>query len=356
MRIHFVTTKLGDGSGGAIYDRNFYKILLEIYPGVKLFDDEFFLSRDKKIGQHINFWKFNDIYKQHLKELMNCDYLVINSRLYTRFIKLDFADSMRRYSDVKLIVIHHHNNYMTHAGVMRIIHKYFEMRILKCAEWLVIPNQYVIDELQDHYHFNNFCFLPSSFEKKKYNASSLDHGRILFVGNVEKRKGLIYGLKAFHFFYLKNKNYQFVIAGRYDKDSLYFKRLNRYIKKNHLEHAVLFEGRVTNARLDWLYSNSDLFLFPSLLEGYGWVMMEAMARGVPVIAFRNSSMPYTVKSNYNGMLVDNRCWKKMGRALNLIEDKKWLRKMQQGALATYHKAPSQKELNKKTKLFIQSWK
>jgi glycosyltransferase involved in cell wall biosynthesis len=40
-----------------------------------------------------------------------------------------------------------------------------------------------------------------------------------------------------------------------------------------------------------VYANADLFVFPSLYEGFGFPMLEAMSQGVPVIAARSSSLP-----------------------------------------------------------------
>lgn len=357
MRVHFLTTKIGNASGGAIYDQDFYTVLINKYPDTKLFDDEFFLNMYGKVGQSIGLIEFNDFYSKYADKLFDCDYLIINSRLYTRFMKTNIHKILRKYIDVNFLVIHHHNNYMSHKGVLYVIHQYFEMRILKAATQLIIPNQYVIDQLRKTYKLDNITCLPSSFEKRKYNISDLNTGNVLFVGNVERRKGLIYGLKAFNLFYKTHKGYKFRIAGKYDENDSYYKKLKTYIIENSLKEAVIFEGRVTDDRLDWLYSNSDLFLFPSLLEGYGWVMIEAMGRGVPVIAFDNSAMPYTVKNNYNGILIQNLNWEEMGKAMEqLLSNDEKLKKLQQGALSTYEKVPSKEDLNRQIDLFIETWK
>ncbi len=330
MRVHFLTTKITADSGGAIYDQIFYHVLAERFPQTKLLDDLFFLDQEGRAGRRAGLLDFNAFYHKHADYIFDCEYLIVNSRLYTRFMGTDIRRYLQKYPRVKLLVIHHHNNYMSHKGVLYLIHRHFEMRIIKAATDLVIPNQYVIDQLKKLYHLQNITCLPSSFEKRSYKISLLDTGNILFVGSVEKRKGLLYGLKAFGLFYETNKNYKFRIAGRFQEKDPYYKKLQAYIRKNALTEAVVFEGRVTEERLAWLYSNSDLFLFPSLLEGYGWVMIEAMGRGVPVVAFDNSAMPYSVRDGFNGALIENLNWKEMAAALGaLLSDREKLRKLQE---------------------------
>lgn len=356
MRIHFLTTKLGKASGGAIYDQDFYNVLRKKHSDVKLFDDECFLNIFGKAGEGAGLIKFNNFYKKYADKLFDCDYLIVNSRLYTRFLKTNLGNILRKYRKVRFLVIHHHNNYMNHKGLMYIIHRHFEMRILKKATQLIIPNQYVIDQLKKVYRLDNIICLPSSFEKKKYEISNLNTGNILFVGNIERRKGLIYGLKAFHLFSKTNKHYKFRIVGKFDENDSYYKKLKDFVNEKGLGGAVVFEGRVDDERLNWLYSHCDLFLFPSLLEGYGWVMIEAMGRGVPVMAFDNSAMPYTVKNDYNGILVDNLDWEKMGSSmLGLLSDKEMLKKLQQGALKTYEEVPSKAVLKQQIESFIETW-
>ena len=85
-------------------------------------------------------------------------------------------------------------------------------------------------------------------------------------------------------------------------------------------------------------------------------MIEAMGRGVPVMAFDNSAMPYTVKNNYNGILVDNLDWEKMGNSIvRLLSDKEMLKKLQQGALKTYEEVPSKATLKQQIESFIETW-
>lgn len=354
MRINYVLTKVSSRSGGAIYDANFCRILKTVYEDANLFDNEFVMSYCG--GKSKSLISFNNYYRKMKDMIFDCDCLIINSRMYTRFLRTNFKKEAARHKNTRIIVIHHHNNYETHKGLLRIIHKKYERRLLEAATDLVIPNVYVIERVKELFDVNNIVSLPSSFEKKEYKLTPFHNNRILFVGNVERRKGLEYGITAFAKYSKKNPDVTFVIAGKYDNDK-YYRSLCALVVKLGVKDRVVFEGRVSNERLDWLYSNSDLFLFPSLLEGYGWVMIEAMGRGVPVIGFDNSAMPYTIKDDVNGYLVGNKDVESMAKRIEgFYADESVMSRLQDGALETYRSVPSQEDLNSKTKVYIESWK
>lgn len=352
-RINFLTTTLSDASGGAIYDGAFFDILKSINPNVLLLDDAYFLSNNP--GKSNSLSDFNDIYNDSLDDIFNCDVLFMNSRLYTRFLKSDLSKIRKLRPNTKMIVLHHHSNYMNHAGLFYLIHKHFEMRVLRNSDSLIIPNQYIVDTLSKIGLSEKIVFLPSSFERGNPQISNLDNKELLFVGNVERRKGILYALKALNPIVKQDKNVLFRVAGKYDSADKYYRKLISYVEAHQLKDNVIFEGRVDDERLERLYSGCSLFVFPSLLEGYGWVMAEAMSHGLPVIAFDNSAMPYLVKSDYNGCLVRNKDWKGMSRAIqSLLMNKNKMIKLQKGALKTFDATPIKSYLEDKTRDYLEN--
>jgi glycosyltransferase involved in cell wall biosynthesis len=351
MKINYLTTSLNDKTGGAAYDESFYGMIKEIHNNITLIDDQTLLH-----GKSKSFLSFSKIYRDNLDRIFNADILILNSRLYTRFLFINNQEIKRRYPNLRIIMMHHHNNYMNHSGLQFQIHKYLELKMLHLADELVIPNQYVAEQLRIHHKIFNIIFLRTALEKKKYKVSSLDSKQVLFVGNIQYRKGLDYGIKAFRYLYEKDKEYKYLIIGNYKESDRYYKKLNRIIKKLHLENAVSFLGRVDDERLDDYYSHAEIFLYPSLLEGYGLVIMEAMGRGVPVICFNNSAIPYSVKNKYNGFLIDNKNYHKMGKALvKLAFSSNRKKKYQQGAVDTFNKAYSKEDLRQDMIQYIKSW-
>jgi len=66
---------------------------------------------------------------------------------------------------------------------------------------------------------------------------------------------------------------------------------------------VILTGAVSEHLLLDYYNLADVFVFPSVLEGFGLVMGEAMSCGKPVVAFNNSAIPEVVENGRSGFLV-----------------------------------------------------
>lgn len=114
---------------------------------------------------------------------------------------------------------------------------------------------------------------------------------ILFTAAEDPRKNFETLIKAFAILPKEyNNNYQLVIAGRSSRqwqDQL--QDLGASLGIN--EGKLISAGFVTDEELNLLYNAAALFVFPSLYEGFGLPILEAMSCGVPVIAANNSSIP-----------------------------------------------------------------
>lgn len=111
---------------------------------------------------------------------------------------------------------------------------------------------------------------------------------ILFVGNVEPKKNLGRLVEAYGLLRKRGTGHTLVIAGnaawgRAD--------LLRRVGELGLQESVLFTGIVRPQDLPSVYTLADLFVFPSLYEGFGLPPLEAMVSGVPVVASNRASLP-----------------------------------------------------------------
>ncbi len=109
---------------------------------------------------------------------------------------------------------------------------------------------------------------------KKYNVN---HPYLLSVGSIEKRKNqgiLISALKK------SQSNLSLVIVG---KPGSYKNELIKSIKKNNLKDRVVFVHGAKTSEIAALYSRASLFAYPSLYEGFGIPILEALSSKVPVI-------------------------------------------------------------------------
>jgi len=114
---------------------------------------------------------------------------------------------------------------------------------------------------------------------------------ILSVGTIEPRKNLNTLLEAYHALRHQGAEFKLVIVGK--KGWLYHGFFRR-LRDLGLEDEVIFPGFVSDEDLPALYSAADLFIFPSLYEGFGLPPLEAMACGTPVVTSDVSSLPEIV--------------------------------------------------------------
>jgi glycosyltransferase involved in cell wall biosynthesis len=108
---------------------------------------------------------------------------------------------------------------------------------------------------------------------------------VLAVGAIQTRKNTLNAVRAVASL---PANYQLVLAGGNGYGS---EIVRDFIHGAGLDARVKLLGYVTKARLHLLYEAASLFLFPSLEEGFGLPVLEAMAHGVPVVASSTSSLP-----------------------------------------------------------------
>ena len=123
---------------------------------------------------------------------------------------------------------------------------------------------------------------------------------ILYVGSLEPRKNLPLLLRAYHRLRAAGlASWPLVLAG--GKGWLY-DDIFRLVKELELEDVVRFPGFVLYEELPLWYNAAGLFVYPSLYEGFGLPVLEAMSCGTPVVASNASSLPEVVGSA--GLVVD----------------------------------------------------
>lgn len=119
-------------------------------------------------------------------------------------------------------------------------------------------------------------------------AHGLPPSFLLFVGAQEPRKNLPRLLEALKFVHIHGRRIALVLAGPEGEDT---ERIRAASARLGLEPWLTMMGYVPPADLPKLYRLATVFVFPSLCEGFGLPLLEAMAAGVPVAAARNSAIP-----------------------------------------------------------------
>lgn len=111
----------------------------------------------------------------------------------------------------------------------------------------------------------------------------IDHGYVLFVGTVEPRKNLRTLVRALSTMRSSGFHAKLVVAGRL---AWGVRELKNVLEGERMTDSVVLTGYVSDGELAWLYRNASFLVQPSLYEGFGLPIIEAMALGCPVIASR----------------------------------------------------------------------
>jgi len=160
----------------------------------------------------------------------------------------------------------------------------------------------------------------------------IDKGYLLFVGRIVPRKGIEYLLHAFKLIRKQKEKVKLLIIGQGEK--AYQELLIKLTKQLKIENDVYFLKNVTDEDLPAFYHNASLFVFPSLVEGFGLVCLEAMACGKPVVASNIPGVREVVIHGKTGILVPPRNPAKLAEAiLGLLNDESIKNKLGKNALS-----------------------
>lgn len=135
-------------------------------------------------------------------------------------------------------------------------------------------------------------FLPKEKARDALNLNGLGLRLVGCVANFYKTKGLEYLITA-----AKEIDAQFVIIG----EGRLRPKLKALIKRCNLENRVILAGRIPDA-CKYLKA-FDVFVLPSLKEGFPWIVLEAMAAELPIVATNVGALPEAIEEGKEGFLV-----------------------------------------------------
>ena len=138
-------------------------------------------------------------------------------------------------------------------------------------------------------------FRPAGEEevRKVMESHSIRRPYLLMVGTLEPRKNHALAFDALARLKAEGRTHCLVVVG---SKGWLFDDVRKKVELQGLAGDVIFAGRVPDTDLPALYSGACCFLMPSLYEGFGIPVLEAMACGTPVVCSKASSLPEVASS------------------------------------------------------------
>ncbi len=244
-----------------------------------------------------------------------------------------------KYSNVPIVATFHtasENKFHIFSGIYKHIFKEYYKKInVKIA-----VSRHAMDTYKQFIE-NDFEIIPNGVDVERFKPEGekvewmKDLNTILFVGRLDKRKGLDRLLKAF-LIVLKEVDARIVVVGK----GPLFPKYASFVRRNKIEDKVHFVGKVSPNDLPKYYRSATIYTSPATgNESFGIVLLEAMASGCPVIASNIKGYNEVIKDGENGILVDTKDSKIYAEKITRLLREKDLREtLQKGAL---------KEINEK---------
>lgn len=119
--------------------------------------------------------------------------------------------------------------------------------------------------------FKKSFYVPNGVDTVKYEPLDIKNKKIklLFVGRIEKYKGIIELLTAFN--KIEDKSFELHVVGKGSLDPVF---------QSNSNPQIYYHGFLTEDDLSELYRSSDIFVFPSRVENFGLVILEALSSGL----------------------------------------------------------------------------
>jgi phosphatidylinositol alpha-mannosyltransferase len=141
-----------------------------------------------------------------------------------------------------------------------------------------------------------------------------DSVNILFVGRLEKRKGLIDLLRGYEFMRARVPKGRLIIVG----DGPLRSKVESYISRHRVRDVVM-AGYVPDTVLPRYYGSADIFCAPATgAESFGIVLLEAMASGLPVVATEIEGYMSVLEPGRDSLTVQPKGWAELGAALVVL--------------------------------------
>ena len=209
------------------------------------------------------------------------------------------------FFNCKVIIHLRGSNFNKWVNSTSSLNKHFVSLVLKKSDAAIVLGKKLRYIFEGYYHSGKIFVVPNGANYNfpvKQNKSTL---QIIYFANFIEDKGFFEFLESINILSngLMDIGIKFIAAGDWTQ-KYYEQKCLSFIEKNNLNIEVL----PTKSGLDkmQLFINADIFVFtPNKPEGHPWVIIEAMAAGLPIISTDQGAITESVIDGLNGFIVDS---------------------------------------------------
>lgn len=214
----------------------------------------------------------------------------------------------------------------------------------------VSPSLKVETENQYHINSNKVVVVTNGIDTKifkKTYPSKTPVKNLLYVGKISYRKNIVDLIRIFKQLINVDQEFKLYILGSGEQE--YMRKVHASIAKYKLNDKVYMYPYSTDDALNDLYGKCGIFVLTSLVEGFGLVVLEAMTKGLPVVAYDNLGVRDIIDGT-NGYLIRPFDYQNfVNKILYLYNNSKIYRKMSLKAQKTVDTFSWDKSVNKLVK-------
>lgn len=309
---------------GKIDEKNKYSL----YCNAKKLPEEYsFLNYSnfelKKLKSNYPFWTYTKL-AQTLKR----------DKPDVLFMPIQSVPFLNKPKNIKIVTTVHDLAFMIFPNHFttkdKFLLKLHTKRAVEMSDKIIVPSKATKNDIIKFYNIkedkikvvyhgvnNDFKLHISKFET--------DNPYLLFVGQIQPRKNIIRLIEAFEI--IKNRRdkslpcLKLAIIG--GKGWMSGKILER-AKKSKFAKDIALRGKISDDDLAKVYQNASIFILPSLYEGFGLPVLEAMSYGIPCIVSNNSSLVEIVDDH--ALLVDAYSSDDIAHKIGMLLNNEFLRK------------------------------